>query len=92
MVYAYFRNNMNVYDLEIGYGFQASRYQWYKIGEFESRRESNFGLGLSLSAQYRISQYATLGILYQPSLIKINKHKQGVDYQHLISTEIIFKF
>ena len=92
MIYAYFRNNVNIYDLEIGYGFQASRYQWYKIGDFETRRENNFGIGLSLSTQYRISQYGTLGILYQPSLIKLNQYKQGVDYQHLISTELIFKF
>ena len=91
MMYAYFRNNVNIYDFEIGYGFQASHYKWYKLGDFETRRENNFGLGLSLSAQYRISQLCTLGMLYQPSLIKLNKHKQGVDYQHLISAELIFK-
>lgn len=88
----YCRNNGNFDDFEYGYGLQVSSFQWYSYGDFETRRESNLALGVSIMAQYRATEYLRVGFVYQPSFFRFNKQVTGMAYQHLFSFEAAWKF
>jgi hypothetical protein len=88
------RNNHIVGSFDLGYGINVSRPRWtiYTLGDTIKINESvkSTGLGLSLSAQYRIRNYFRLGILYQPNLLNTS-FKPSFNYQHYISLNLIWK-
>jgi hypothetical protein len=89
------RNNNIVGSFDLGYGINASRQKWtiHTLGDTIKINESikSIGLGLSLSAQYRVGSYFRLGILYQPNILNTS-FKPSLNYQHYISLNLIWKF
>ena len=94
VIFASLRKNSIVGSFDLGYGLNASLLNWSKqtIGATTTINESvkNLGLGLSLSAQYRLGNYFRLGILYQPDLLNTS-FKPAFSYQHYISLNLIWK-
>ena len=93
-IFASLRKNNIVGSFDLGYGINLSQLKWSKqtIGDTTKINASvkNIGLGLSLSAQYRIGNYLRLGILYQPDLLNTS-FKPSFNYQHYISLNLIWK-
>jgi hypothetical protein len=88
------RNNHIVGSFDLGYGINVSRPRWtiHTLGDTIKIDESvkSIGLGLSLSAQYRVGNYFRLGVLYQPNLLN-TPFKPLFNYQHYISLNLIWK-
>ena len=88
------RNNHVVRSFDLGYGINVSRPKWtiQTLGDTIKINESvkSIGLGLSLSAQYRVGNYFRLGMLYQPNLLNTS-FKPLFNYQHYISLNLIWK-
>ena len=89
------RNNNIVGSFDLGYGINVSRQRWtiHTLGDTIKINESikSIGLGLSLSAQYRVGSYFRLGVLYQPDILNTS-FKPSLNYQHYISLNLIWKF
>jgi hypothetical protein len=89
------RNNNIAGSFDFGYGINASRQKWtmHTTGDTIKINESSksIGLGLSLSAQYRVGSYFRLGVLYQPDILNTS-FKPTLNYQHYISLNLIWKF
>lgn len=92
LVYANFRNNRVLGNIDIGYGINISKYYWYLIKESgqNSQSLSNVGIGGSFSADYRLTNYFRLGVLYQPNLLN-NSFRPTIDYQHYFSLNLIWR-
>ncbi len=88
------RNNHSFERLSVGYGINFSQLKWTITNSSDStfipQTQKNFGCGLSLSSAYRIGNYFSIGLLYQPMLFNLN-NKPALDYQHFISAELILK-
>ena len=93
-IFTSLRKNNIIGSFDLGYGINASQLKWSKqtIGDTIKINESvkSIGLGLSLSAQYRIGNYFRLGILYQPNLLNTS-FRPSFNYQHYISLNLIWK-
>lgn len=88
------RNNHVVGSFDLGYGISLLQLNWGKhtLGDtikIEQRLKNKL-LGLSLSMQYRLGKYFRLGLLYQPGILNL-RNKVGIDYQHHLSFQLIWK-
>lgn len=90
------RNNHILWrKLDLGYGLNISYYS--TSFEYRGVRDTlftntraNTSLGLSLSAQYRISPHFSLGFLYQPNIYTVSPIFSGFAYQHYFSFNLNF--
>ena len=89
------RNNNVIGSFDLGYGLSFSDLLWSKItiGDTINRNRSvrSWGIGPSLSLQYRIGNYFRFGLLYQPTLFSVNG-PQSFGYQHYIAAGIAWKW
>jgi hypothetical protein len=88
------RDNFVLKNFNLGYGINLAKYNWEEYSLDTSKigySLSNMALGLSLSAQYRITKHFSIGILYQPNLLNTS-FKPTFGYQHYISLNVIWKF
>jgi hypothetical protein len=89
------RHNHATGSFDIGYGFSYSRFNWEETNNadpsFITQKQNTQTLGLSLATQYHINSKFHLGLLYQPALLNLSEGSR-LDYQHLLSLELIFKF
>ncbi|HMC86400.1 MAG TPA: hypothetical protein VKI61_12790 [Chitinophagaceae bacterium] len=93
VIYTSVRNNIVMGSFDAGYGISSSRLYWSNIPindtvhpKIKIRTNS---LGLSLSANYRITKNLRAGILYQPNLINLN-FSPVFSYQHYLSFHCIW--
>ena len=94
IIFASARDNFVLRKLNLGYGISLSKFLWNEYSNDTSKAGyslSNIGLGLSFSAQYRITKKIFLGILYQPNLLNAS-FKPIFGYQHYLSFNVIWKF
>jgi hypothetical protein len=90
-VYTSIRDNIIKGRFDIGYGVSISRLYWtatpidYMPGATGSKVRTT-GLGLSLSAHYKMKQNIRVGLLYQPNLININ-YTPVFAYQHFMAVQ-----
>jgi len=89
------RNNHVVGSFDLGYGLSFSDLHWSKVTNGDTvkldRSVKSTGFGFSLSAQYRLSRYFRVGILYQPTLFTVNL-SPSVNYQHYISAGLVWRW
>jgi hypothetical protein len=93
-IFASAQDNFVLKSFNLGYGISLSRFNWAEYSLDTSKighSLSNIALGLRLSAQYRITKYFNLGILYQPNLLNTS-FRPTFAYQHYISLNVIWKF
>jgi hypothetical protein len=88
-------NNHIIGSFKLGYGLSFSELLWSRetnydtVSLVESVRSA--GIGLSFSAQYRITKNLGLGLLYQPTLLSVNR-SPAFGYQHYISAGVVWKW
>ena len=89
------RNNHVIGSFDLGYGLSFSDLSWSKVTSGDTvnldRSARSTGLGISLSAQYRLSGYFRVGILYQPTLFTANL-TPSFNYQHYISVGFAWRW
>ena len=94
VIFASVQNNNVVGSFDFGYGLNLSQFKWTNRlnGDTIKIAQSlkNTGLGLSLSAQYRLGNYLRIGVLYQPCIINTSLNPV-FDYQHYISINLTWK-
>lgn len=92
--FASLRNNHVAGSFDLGYGVNIASLGWKKVtlGDTINLDQTvrNNGIGLSLSAQYRLQKYFKLGLLYQPNLVSFGGAGTG-KYQHYISLNAMWK-
>jgi hypothetical protein len=90
-----FRHNHVIRSFDVGYGLSYSWFRWYETHttdpSFVYKQKDTRGLGLSFASQYRITKNFRVGLLYQPTILNLEKGIHS-DYQHLLSLELILKF
>jgi hypothetical protein len=93
--FASVRNNYVIGSFDLGYGLSFSELTWSKvtIGDTVNlnRSVNTFGIGFSLSAQYRLSKNLRLGILYQPTLYAPNS-PQPFSYQYYLAAGFAWRW
>jgi len=100
ILFASIRNNHTIRSFDIGYGLSFSKYYWQQHNDndplFVTKETKSSAMGLSLTAQYRITKNFRMGFLYQPSFFTLDKttsaNNDHNNYQHLLSLELAFKF
>jgi hypothetical protein len=85
VIFSSVQNSHVIGSFDVGYGLSFSDLIWSKVTNGDTvnmiSSVSSLGIGLSLSAQYRLSRYFRLGILYQPTLFSVNSpHPFGYQY------------
>ena len=89
------RNNHVIGSFDLGYGLGFSNLLWSKVTTGDTvnldRSARSTGIGFSLSAQYRLSKYFRVGILYQPTLFTANL-TPSFNYQHYISAGLVWRW
>ena len=89
------RNNHVIGSFDLGYGLSFSDLLWSKVTTGDTvnldRSARSTGIGFSLSAQYRLSKYFRVGILYQPALFTANL-TPSFNYQHYISAGLAWRW
>ena len=93
-IFANVSNNKVTGSFDFGYGMNLSELIWTQQtnGDTTKNNQSlnHLGLGLSLSAQYRLGNYLRFGVLYQPVLFDVSP-KTIFGYQHFISLNLVWK-
>jgi hypothetical protein len=90
-------NNHVIGSFDLGYGLSFSELLWEKMEVTDiytvslDRSVRSAGIGLSFSAQYRITKNLRLGVLYQPTLFSVNS-RPAFGYQHYISAGFVWKW
>ncbi len=90
-------DNMILRNFTIGYGINYSANTWKEwtrtvIGKLtDSKSFTNNNLGLTLNAYFRAGKTLHLGLIYQPSLLKLN-NKPELIYEHSISAGVVWRF
>ncbi|MBS1653904.1 MAG: hypothetical protein JSU05_03590, partial [Bacteroidetes bacterium] len=95
VLYSNIRNNYVLGSFDLGYGINFSQFIWKRqtLGDTINMDQTikNNAIGLSLSANYRISNHLRMGMLYQPCFI--NTGAQRADgYQHYICLKMSWMF
>jgi hypothetical protein len=93
-VFASVRDNIVLWKFSLGYGLNVSKFHWeeYSNDTFKIVHTlSNIALGLSFSAQYRLTKYFSFGFLYLPTLLN-SGIKPALGYQHYMSFNVLWKF
>ncbi|HUB60858.1 MAG TPA: hypothetical protein VL978_09160, partial [Puia sp.] len=89
------RNSHVIGSFDLGYGLSFSDLIWSKvtIGDTVNvnRTISRPGIGFSFSAQYRISRYFRLDILYQPTFLSSNS-PHPFSYQHYLAAGFAWRW
>ncbi len=89
------RNNHCIGSFDLGYGLSFSNLLWSKVTYGDTvnldRTERSTGIGVSLTAQYRLSRSLRVGILYQPTLYTANL-PPSFNYQHYISAGLAWRW
>lgn len=93
-IFANVTNNHVVGSFDFSYGMNLSELRWTQqtFGDTTKNNQSlnNIGLGLSISAQYRVGNYFRFGVLYQPVLFDVSP-RTIFGYQHFISLNLVWK-
>jgi hypothetical protein len=90
-------NNHVIGSFDLGYGLSFSELLWEKMEVTDiytvsvDRSVRNAGIGLSFSAQYRITQNLRFSILYQPTLLSVDS-SPAFGYQHYISAGFAWRW
>ena len=89
------RNSHVIGSFDLGYGLSFSDLFLSKVTIGDSanldRSARSAGIGFSFSAQYRLSKYFRVGILYQPTLFSVNL-SPSFSYQHYISAGLAWRW
>ena len=98
--YVSFTNNYKYNRFTIGYGINYSTNTWdhkFYSGYDDSpplrdpvKRVSE-SIGITLNGYHQISKYFFVGVIYRPTLLRINPNVE-FRYEHLISLDFAFKF
>jgi hypothetical protein len=95
IIFSSIRISHVVGSFDLGYGLSFSGLLWSKatIGDTVNmdRSVSSFGIGFSFSAQYQLSRYFRLGILYQPTLFSPDS-PQPISYQHYLAAGFTWRW
>jgi hypothetical protein len=92
------KNNYNLARWDIGYGIAYSHLS--RVGYTQTYINDNpiklndehyksFGLGFSFSGYYHLNKYWSVGVLYQPQLIRFDDGTH-FNYSHSFSVEVVF--
>ncbi|MES2827930.1 MAG: hypothetical protein V4687_07240 [Bacteroidota bacterium] len=94
-IYINLTNNVILNRFSFGYGLNCSSNTWKEwTRDFDSTNLAttseklfvNNNLGLTFNSYYRVNKSLHLGVIYQPSLVSLNKTPPFI-YEHLLSIE-----
>jgi len=99
-IYASITDNVKLNDFSFGYGLNFAKNNWeLKFSDgFEppstSKKpvsRSNESLGITLNSYYRVGKHFNVGIMYSPSLLKLNENIE-FQYEHVLSLDLVWKW
>jgi len=86
------RNQHKLGRFDLGYGLSFSNSRWTLINSSKSNElsQQNKGLGLSLNLKHHLSKAMSIGVVYQPTFMNLNR-KPAFGYQDFITIELAIK-